>query len=298
MPNAAVAAVSARAVRAPPEQVGGDRAAAAVREGPQAPRAHRHRRAGLEDPEHVQEPLGPAEVEDQQRPAGAGGADRDHARDARRSARRPRASQASADERRAGGDPAEPEVDRHLPGPHVRPDDRALDGDGHLAPAAHAPRGRARPHRPRRRRTRSACPRRGTGTTSGRPRSRGLKPRTPAPLDRAPPAPRLAAAPDGGGDVAPVDDPALALGGSAARAAVRGRGSSPRPPVCEQHATTAAVASAATPAASPAAVATGIAAWTGESACAGSPKRSGGSVSRKNAPSPPASWSAPSSPAP
>ena len=51
-------------------------------------------------------------------------------------------------------------------------------------------------------------------------------------------------------------------------------------------------------AASPAAVAAGMFSWIGESAWAGSPKRSGGSVSRKNAPSPPASWSSPLSPAP
>ena len=58
-----------RAAPAPPEQVGGHRAAAAVRERHQAPGAHRHRRAGLEDPEHVQEALRAAEVHDQQRAA-------------------------------------------------------------------------------------------------------------------------------------------------------------------------------------------------------------------------------------
>ena len=58
-------------------------------------------------------------------------------------------------------------------------------------------------------------------------------------------------------------------------------------------------AAATNAAATPARFATGPFSWIGESACAGSPKRSGGSVSRKNAPSPPASCSGPmSSPAP
>ena len=55
---------------------------------------------------------------------------------------------------------------------------------------------------------------------------------------------------------------------------------------------------ATAPAASPASVATGMFSWIGESAWAGSPKRSGGSVSRKKAPSSPASCSPGASPAP
>ena len=51
------------------EEVGADRRRADGAEGDQRPRAHRHRRARLEDAQHVQEPRRPAQVHDQQRRA-------------------------------------------------------------------------------------------------------------------------------------------------------------------------------------------------------------------------------------
>ena len=84
MPSTAVAhAGRAREPRAA-EQVGGHaRRTPSLENADQAPRAHRHRRARLEDPQHVQEARGPPEVHHQQRRA------RDRRRRARPCARSP-----------------------------------------------------------------------------------------------------------------------------------------------------------------------------------------------------------------
>ena len=71
----------------PPDQVRRDRQRARAAEGDQAPGARVHRRARLEDPHHVQESLGTAEIGDQQD---------------RRRARRPRARPCGRS-RRSGG---------------------------------------------------------------------------------------------------------------------------------------------------------------------------------------------------
>ena len=121
-PRGAQAARRARAA----EQIGADGRGHQVREAEQGPGAHRHRRARLDDAQHVVEALGPAEVGDEQGRRGGDGAERYAPGDARRAVVADEVA-GQRGKRRARRGSAEPEVERDLPGPHRRLDDRPVD---------------------------------------------------------------------------------------------------------------------------------------------------------------------------
>ncbi len=108
------------------EQVGADGSGGEAAERGQRPDPEGHRRARLEDAQHLVEALGPPEVHDQQRRRRRERGQRDLARGRRRALVAGEVA-GERDERRARRDPAEPEVERHLPRPHRRVHDRPLD---------------------------------------------------------------------------------------------------------------------------------------------------------------------------